>query len=100
MSSFFITSPAMKWTFSPPPISLIACCPFSAERPFTTTLAPCSSRISAIPRPMPRVPPVTTAVLLSRLNRLMCFSFVRGDASRHGVASSDSRSIKKEPYAP
>ena len=63
------TAPVMPWAAS------VAA---SASRPLTTTPAPCSASSSATARPMPRVPPTTTAprpssgslILLVRLGEL------------------------------
>src|SRR5271154_559442 len=41
----------------------------------TTTLAPASARFSQIERPMPLLPPVTTATLPFRSNSLICSPF-------------------------
>ena len=54
----------MKWTLSLP-ISSIARLPLSSDLPLTTTVAPCARNPSAMPRPMPRVPPVITATRFS-----------------------------------
>src|SRR5580765_6937830 len=44
-----------------PPISFAAAALFCALRPATTTFAPAAARPRAMPRPMPPLPPVTTA---------------------------------------
>src|SRR4051794_20269166 len=56
----------MKWTLSPP-ISSTARLPLSSDLPLTTTTAPCARKPSAMPRPMPRVPPVIRATRFSRV---------------------------------
>src|ERR1700704_5229501 len=59
-----------------PPFSLM---PFTTSsqagnlRLETTTLAPCAAICSQIERPMPRLPPVTTATLSVRSNIMICF---------------------------
>src|SRR5437588_6191085 len=49
-----------------PSISFEACSATSPSRSLIRTLAPCSARISAVARPMPRAEPVTIATLPSR----------------------------------
>src|SRR3954464_3529143 len=60
----------------------------------TTTLAPCAAICSQIARPMPRLPPVTTATLPVRSNIFVSMSVLPGEgekllpdiARRHVVA--------------
>ena len=66
---WFITSPATKSTRSPAPISSSACLPLSALRPLSIDAAPSATNASAMPRPMPRVPPVMNATFPSRSTR-------------------------------
>src|SRR5215831_18839347 len=67
-----------------PPLALMPCTTSSQAgslRLETTTLAPCAAICSQIERPMPRLPPVTTATLPERSNiigRLLNLLFQKG----------------------
>ena len=65
VSALLRASARWKVTAGPPLISSSALAPFSALVPLMTTLAPAPTNASAIPRPIPRLPPVTTAVFPS-----------------------------------
>src|SRR6266478_4315648 len=60
---------------SPPACAMrrTAASPFLALRPASTTMAPAEARPSAIPSPMPPLPPVTIATWSERSNKLMGF---------------------------
>src|SRR5688572_22740794 len=67
-----------------PPLASMACTTSSQAgslRLDTTTLAPCAASCSQIDRPMPRLPPVTTATLPLRSNIDMRLSPVPGRSS-------------------
>ena len=66
-SAWIITLPATNAALSPAFISSSAWRPLSSDLPFTTTRAPSDRNASAMPRPIPRVPPVMAATLPSSL---------------------------------
>src|SRR5580704_6191484 len=67
MLARFVTSHATARDLPPADLmSPAADCASSARRPVGTTLAPALARPFASARPMPEVPPMTTAVLLAR----------------------------------
>src|SRR5689334_25262238 len=61
MSSGIITSPLIKIARSPTSSRSSTLSPFSLLRPLSATDAPSAKNASAMPRPMPAVPPVIAA---------------------------------------
>src|SRR5438874_6221547 len=69
----------------PGPADMVAAAPlfFSALRPQIETLQPCAFSACAMPRPIPPLPPVMTAVRPERSKMLMgCFHLLWGATSR------------------
>src|SRR5664280_13906 len=70
------------WATALPPAASIARATSSAVPPLrsaTWTLAPCRASRSAVARPMPEPPPVTTATLPCRLGSLLTASSISSD---------------------
>src|SRR6185437_6573947 len=77
-----VTSTAMAAALAPPAVSfLTAAALFASSRPATMTAAPASARPCAMPKPIPPLPPVTTAT--------------RPPRSKSAIASSDRKKIAR-----
>src|SRR6516165_4830099 len=82
-----------------PPARAMLCTavsPFLALRPASTTVAPADARPSAIPSPMPPLPPVTIATRSERSNKLMGFprcDEVRAPVYVRGPGQGNQRTI-------
>src|SRR3954463_15440292 len=78
-----------------PPLALIAFTPSShagSLRLEPTTLAPCAAICSQIERPIPRLPPVTTATLPARSNIIERLLVIGSDL-RGGSAAQSTRHV-------
>ena len=72
-----------------PSISAATASTFAARRPVTTTSAPASARPRAMARPMPLVPPTTTARRPERSNSLVISNAPRGAGERRPFRGGD-----------
>ena len=91
-----------RWMRSVPPATA------SGSRATIATSAPCSASVSAIPRPMPWLPPVTTATLPVRSNFGIPAPLPHGDSAArlhqnspvYPLSSSASRARTRGPTTP